>query len=55
LRHPFESIYTRGEKYRCIEVKLQETTGNGRTNDDVGVVSIIQLFNWLIICLNLDF
>jgi hypothetical protein len=41
LRHPFESIYTRGEKYRSMEVKLQETKGNGTTNDDVGVVSVI--------------
>jgi hypothetical protein len=41
LRHPFESIYTRGEIYRSMEVKLQQTEGNGATNDDVGVVSVI--------------
>lgn len=39
LRHPFESIYTRGDKYRCIEVKRENKTGNGSSDDDVGVVS----------------
>lgn len=39
MRHPFESIYTRGEKYRALKNKLQPASYNSSSDDDAGIVS----------------
>jgi hypothetical protein len=48
LRHPFESIYTRGETYRSLKGKMHPTAGNASSDEEVGVVSNLNILFMLV-------